>query len=101
MRTWSICAAVSVLACLPRASPANEPAVCLTKEQRRVEVIARHVVPLGVALRAAHGRRSELLDARLCRDGKGLFYLLTLLPRDGKVRRATVDAGTGKLAEGR
>jgi len=101
MRTLCIFAAAGALACVPRAASANEHLVCLTKEQRRGELASKHVVSLGTALRAAHGRRSELIDAKLCRGTNGLFYLLTLLPRDGKVRRATVDAGTGKLAEGR
>ncbi len=101
MRIWFICAAAGLLACTPRVALANEDTVCLTKEQRRVELAARHVVPLAAALRAAHGRRSELIDARLCRGSNGLFYRLTLLPRDGKVRRAVVDAATGKLANGR
>lgn len=74
---------------------------CLNRDQRRVAVAGKQVIPLAAALRAAHGRRAELLDAHLCKGSEGLYYLLTLLPRDGKVRRAIVDAATGKLADGR
>ena len=55
---------------------------------------------LGKAIRAAKARRSEVVDARLCKGPKGLVYLLTLLPQDGKVTRATVDAASGTLVEG-
>jgi hypothetical protein len=81
--------------------PAAADDVCLTREQRRAAVVSKQVVPLSAALRAAHGRRAELVNAQLCRGSSGLYYLLTLLPRDGKVTRATVDAVTGKLAAGR
>jgi uncharacterized membrane protein YkoI len=74
---------------------------CLNREQRHAAVASKQVIPLAAALRAAHGRRSELVDAHLCKGPDGLFYVLTLLPRDGKVRRAAVNAATGKLAEAR
>jgi uncharacterized membrane protein YkoI len=82
-------------------SPALGDDVCLSREQRQAASSDRKVVPLSAALRAAHGRRGELVNAELCRGRDGLYYLLTLLGRDGKVTRATVDAGTGKLAEHR
>lgn len=93
--------AIAVAALLLFAMPAFADEACLTREQRRVAVAAKQVVPLSAALRAAHGRRGELVNAQLCRGPAGLYYLLTLLPRDGKVARATVDAGSGKLADGR
>jgi hypothetical protein len=79
---------------------ATEGQKCLTREQRRAAIVSRQAVPLAVALRAAHGRRGDLLNARLCDGPKGLVYLLTLLGRDGKVSRVTVEAEPGK-AEGR
>ncbi len=81
--------------------PALADDECLSREQRRLATAGKQVVPLSAALRAAHGRRGELVNAELCRGPNGLYYLLTLLARDGKVTRATVDAGTGKLAERR
>lgn len=81
--------------------PAFADDACLTREQRRAAVASKQVVPLSTALRAAHGRRGELVNAELCSGPSGLYYLLTLLTRDGKVARASIDAGTGKLAEGR
>jgi len=73
---------------------------CLTPAQRRHVSASGKVVPLGKAIRAAKARRSEVVDARLCKGPKGLVYLLTLLPQDGKVTRATVDAASGTLVEG-
>ncbi len=85
----------------PAFAGADSHGHCLTREERRAAVGAKQVIPLSAALRAAHGRRGELVSARLCRGQNGLQYLLTLLARDGKVTRATVDAGTGKLADSR
>jgi len=40
-------------------------------------------------------------SARLCRGKDGLVYVLTVLGRDGKVARITVDAAKGNLVGGR
>jgi hypothetical protein len=39
--------------------------------------------------------------ARLCRHGERLDYVLTLLPRSGKVTRVIVDAANGEPVNGR
>jgi uncharacterized membrane protein YkoI len=39
----------------------------------------------------------ELVRARLCQESERLIYLLTVLPRDGKVRRVVVDAKNGAV----
>ncbi len=73
---------------------------CLTQAQRRSVSSAGKVISLGKAIRAAKARRSEVVDAKLCKGPKGLVYMLTLLPQDGKVTRATVDAANGTLIDG-
>jgi uncharacterized membrane protein YkoI len=73
---------------------------CLTTAQRRSVSASGKVVPLSKAIRAARARRSEVVDARLCRGPQGLVYMLTLLAHDGKVTRATVDAASGQLTDG-
>ena len=73
---------------------------CLTPAQRRHVSASGKVVSLGKAIRAAQARRTEVVDAKLCKGSKGLVYLLTLLAHDGKVTRATVDAASGTLADG-
>jgi uncharacterized membrane protein YkoI len=77
--------------------------VCLTKSEQRAAVAANRAIPLAKAIKSlyAHGRRAEVVRARLCRNGDSLVYLLTLLGRSGKVTSVTVDASGGKLITGR
>ncbi len=73
---------------------------CLTPAQRRHVSASGKVVPLSKAIRAARARKTEVVDAKLCKSPKGLVYLLTLLAQDGKVTRVAVDAASGKLSDG-
>jgi hypothetical protein len=75
---------------------------CLNKAEQRAAVADRKAIPLAQAVKSlhAHGRRAELVRARLCRHGEGLVYVLTLLPRSGKVTRVTVDAANGEFING-
>jgi uncharacterized membrane protein YkoI len=76
---------------------------CLTTDQQRIAIASGQAVPLANAMRAVRGRGAvrvrgsgrEVVKARLCREPKGLVYMLTVLARDGKVTQATVDALTG------
>jgi uncharacterized membrane protein YkoI len=76
---------------------------CLGKAEQRAAVAAQRAVPLAQAIKALrqNGKRAEVVRARLCRRGDRLVYVLTLLPRSGKVTLATVDAATGELINGR
>jgi uncharacterized membrane protein YkoI len=76
---------------------------CLSKAEQRAALASHQAISLAKASKAArkHGRHSEVLRARLCRRGEDLVYELTLLARNGKVRRVTVDAGNGELIKGR
>ena len=76
---------------------------CLSKAEQRAAVADHRAIPLAQAIKSlhAHGRRAELVRARLCRHGDGLAYVLTLLARSGKVTRATVDAANGEFINGR
>lgn len=76
---------------------AAEPA-CLSPKERRAAVAAKEAVPLARA--AASIRREvpgDLVRARLCRTSQGLIYQLTVLSRNGKVTRATIDAASGRF----
>ncbi len=77
--------------------------MCLTKAEQRVEVASRRAISLGRAIRYArrHGYHGEALRARLCHRGERLVYVLTLLARNGKVRRVSVDAANGRVISGR
>ena len=70
---------------------------CLSPEERRAKIASHQVVPLARAIRAAKVRRAEVVRASLCERGGKLVYLLTVLLRDGKVARVTVDAGSGTV----
>ena len=94
---------VLVAAAYP-AHAADEAQVCLSKTEQRAAISTGQAVTLAQAIRSArgsvrgHGSR-EVVNAKLCREEKGLVYLLTVLSRDGKVTRMTVDATSGKVVD--
>jgi len=72
---------------------------CLDQHERHAE--AGKFIPLAAAMRAARTRMpGTVVRARLCRGPEGLVYVLTVLARDGKVARLTVDAVKGTLVGG-
>jgi uncharacterized membrane protein YkoI len=92
-------AAVIVLGLLTPAA-AEEHARCLTPEQQRTAIKDGQAVPLAHAIRALRRTPREVVRARLCEQSGKLVYLLTVLARDGKVRRASVDASSGSVLAG-
>lgn len=71
---------------------------CLTRDQQRIAIAERRALRLATVRRAIRSRVSgELLRAQLCHEAQRLIYLLTVLPRDGKVRRVIVDAKSGAV----
>jgi uncharacterized membrane protein YkoI len=101
-------------AAVAAAGLALEPAAadeyaCLRKSEQRAAIANGQAVPLATAMRsirsvrtAARSRGSrEVIKARLCREDKGLVYVLTVLSRDGKVTHMSVDATSGKVVEAR
>ncbi|MFN3658070.1 MAG: PepSY domain-containing protein [Pseudolabrys sp.] len=98
-------AAAVLLVALGLPAPAAEVArnSCLGKAEQRAAVSANQAISLAQAIKSlrAHGKRAEVVRARLCRRGDGLVYVLTLLARNGKVTRATIDAANGELINGR
>ena len=92
--------ATAVLALAP-ARAAELAQNCLDQKERRAEVESGRVVRLATALRAARSKMpGTLVRARLCHGNDGLVYVLTVLARDGKVARLTVDAVKGTLVGG-
>ena len=85
--------------------PANADAyVCLSKSEQRAAISNGHAVPIATAMRsvktASRSRSSrEVIKARLCREQKGLVYVLTVLYRDGTVTHTNVDATSGKVVD--
>jgi uncharacterized membrane protein YkoI len=71
---------------------------CLDQKQRRAEMETGKLVRLFSAIRAARSRMpGTVIRAWLCQGPDGLVYVLTVLARDGKVARLTVDAVKGTL----
>jgi uncharacterized membrane protein YkoI len=90
-----------VLALSATASAAAEPRHCLSPDERRQAIKAHKLVPLGRAIRRVKAHYpGELLAIGLCEQGKRLLYVLTVLPRSGKVVHASVDAATGAMVGG-
>jgi uncharacterized membrane protein YkoI len=85
---------------------AAEHHACLNKAEQRTAISHGQAVTLATAIRAARGSvrgrgAREVVKARLCREPRGLVYVLTVLARNGKVTRTTVDAGSGKVVDAR
>lgn len=75
---------------------------CLNRAEQRAAVADRKAVPLASAIKSLRerGQRGEVVRAALCSRDDRLVYELTLLARNGKVTRATVDAATGEPMTG-
>ncbi len=87
----------------PAVAASRGQRVCLNKAEQRAAVASHRAIRLSEALKSArrHSRRGELLRARLCHRGDGLVYVLTLLARNGKVSRTSIDAANGELINAR
>ena len=71
---------------------------CLDQKERRAATEGGKLIRLAAAMRSARKRMpGTVVRARLCRGDNGLVYVLTVLARDGKVARVTVDAVKGTL----
>jgi uncharacterized membrane protein YkoI len=71
---------------------------CLTRDQQRSAIAERRAVPLAAVRTSVRAKvPGEMVRARLCQEPDRLIYLLTVLPRDGKVRRVIVDAKNGAV----
>jgi len=78
---------------------AADEQTCLTREQQRAAVADGEAIPLAAAFKTVRGR-GRVVGAQLCREPKGLVYVLTVLARDGKVTHARVEAAHGGLIDG-
>jgi uncharacterized membrane protein YkoI len=86
---------------LPGMAVGAERKACLSPEERRAIISARKAVPLARAMHVVKAKiGGEVVRARLCRQQRGLVYVLTVLAQDGKVTQARVDAADGQWLEG-
>jgi uncharacterized membrane protein YkoI len=102
MSAWKFVAAFALMLVVLSPASAADRLHCLSRNEQRAAIAEGRAVPLATASRSMpHRVPSELVRARLCQDNGRLVYQLTVLPRDGKVRRAIVDASTGMLVSER
>jgi len=108
-----IFAAIAVSAAFLAGAMASEQAIadeqmaCLSKSDQRAAISNGQAVPLAAAMHSVRSvgtaKRSrgsrEVIKARLCRETKGLVYVLTVLSKDGKVTHTSVDASSGKVVD--
>ena len=73
---------------------------CLAPEERRARMAGHGVITLAKAIRALKVPHREVVRASLCENDGRLVYMLTVLGRDGKVTRATIDAANGTVIVG-
>ena len=101
MRCGYLLLALGIGFLMPGIASAAERKGCLTVQERQAALAARKAVPLGRAMRVAKAKLGgDVVKARLCRQERGLVYVLTVLARDGKVTQARVDAADGRWLEG-
>lgn len=105
-KTPTVFAASLLIAFAATAPAAADEQGCLTKDEQRAAITNGQAVTLATAIRAARvsvrGRTGkEVVKARLCREEGTLRYVLTVLSKDGKVTRTSVDASSGKVVDAR
>jgi uncharacterized membrane protein YkoI len=85
---------------IPGSASTTERKSCLAPEERRAVLAAHKAVPLAQAMHVVRAKLpGEVVKARLCRQARGLVYVLTVLALDGKVTQARVDAADGHWLE--
>jgi hypothetical protein len=89
--------AVALLVAVPRNGLAAEQLHCLTGDELRAATANGKTLPLASVIHALHRAPKDVIKAQLCQEPDRLIYMLTLLGRDGKVKRATVDATNGAV----
>ena len=88
-------------AAVPAPAAAADRRACLSQDERRAVTATHKAVPLGRAIRVVKAKiGGEVVKARLCRQERGLVYLLTVLGQSGKVTQARVDAADGQWLDG-
>jgi uncharacterized membrane protein YkoI len=88
--------AAIVLAPGPSAAAA-EARHCLSGEEQRAAIASGKAVPLATVIHTLHRLPKDVIKAQLCQEPERLIYMLTVLGRDGKVKREVVDATSGAV----
>jgi hypothetical protein len=76
---------------------AAESLHCLSGDELRAASLNGKTMPLAAVIQTLHRASKDVIKAQLCQESDRLVYRLTLLGRDGKVKRAVVDATSGAV----
>jgi hypothetical protein len=97
----TLAASIFVLGLLALPLGAAEQRACLSRAEQQMAVSGGRAVPLAIAIQTVHGhsRGRQVVKAQLCRETKGLVYVLTVLARDGRVTHARVEAASGGMID--
>jgi hypothetical protein len=82
---------------VPSRGLAAESIHCLSGDEQRAASANGKTLPLATVIHTLHRAPKDVIKAQLCQEPDRLVYRLTLLGRDGKVKRATVDAINGSV----
>ncbi len=100
MRYWLVICVILLSGAGIQSASAQQ--ACFSAEDTRAHVVKLGLVPLHDIVRSARGGSSlDLISARLCETNGNMVYMITLLERDGRVMRMTVDARTGNVINNR
>jgi hypothetical protein len=88
---------IPLLLALPSHGLAAESLRCLTGDEQRAAIANGKTMPLATVIHSLRRAPKDVIKAQLCQEPERLVYKLTLLGRDGKVKRATVDATNGAV----
>jgi hypothetical protein len=102
IRAADLClaAALSIampISAVPTPGLAAEPTHCLSGDEQRAAIVNGKTVPIATVIHSLHRAPKDVIKAQLCQEPDRLIYKLTLLGRDGKVKRETVDATSGAV----
>jgi uncharacterized membrane protein YkoI len=95
--SWAVAIVTVAMLALPLRTHAAESRQCLSGEEQRAVIASGRTVPLATVIHALHRLPKDVIKAQLCQEPERLVYVLTLLARDGKVRREIVDATNGAV----
>ncbi len=85
------------ISAVPTRGLAAEPTHCLSGDEQRAAIVNGKTVPIATVIHSLHRAPKDVIKAQLCQEPDRLIYKLTLLGRDGKVKRETVDATSGAV----